>query len=304
MLDVNYIARSTEGNYQIWFGPNSIAGTASTASYYTFVKPRGCTMLNFFVVGAGGGAGWGFASATTTARGGGGGGGSGGITNLAISTILLPDLLYIVPGAGGRGATAAATASTAGGQSFVSLLSPTATSDYFLVSAPGGGAGGNGTAAAAGSFGTGPVASTGDKWGTLGNYSAITAQAGASGGGISSGLGPSVSWGGTGRCLVGGGAGGGGGSNFAGGDMTGVGIVPTVSGGTGSGVSGKPGSFFRQPFVSWGGSGGGSGLTTAVGSPGGDGGVGSGGGGGGAGGVAGGGAGGCGGPGMIMVSWW
>ena len=59
----------------------------------TWVKPRGITMVSFFVVGAGGGGGRGANLATNLGNYGGGGGGGGAVSRLLIPAIFLKCLL-------------------------------------------------------------------------------------------------------------------------------------------------------------------------------------------------------------------
>ncbi len=115
---------------------------------------------------------------------------------------------------------------------------------------------------------------------------------------------PTVNTYGTGVVPLGSGCGGAGRTagnvTSAGGSITGAGFVQNVAGGAADGGRGIDGMFMWKPFVSLGGTGGGS--ANVAGGNGGDGGPGSGGGGGGAGTT--GGTGGRGGNGLVIVTCW
>ncbi|MDP4256331.1 MAG: hypothetical protein Q8938_20180, partial [Bacteroidota bacterium] len=211
------------------------------------------------------------------------GGSSGSVSHLIIPASNLPDVLYVLAGAGGA-AVAGNTAGNAGGNSFVSIQ-PNSTTNNICFRAEGGTAGAVGTVSTGGVAGAAPAATTvGNMFLSYsGQKELLVGFAGATGG--ISAQGNSVNFGG--GCVMGGAGGGGttsGNVDGSGGTVNGSGIFPQVLGGPGgSGAAGgtdgrmihQPGQF---PFVSTGGTGGGAaGAGTA--SAGGNGGPGSGGGG-------------------------
>jgi hypothetical protein len=103
-----------------------IFNASSSNAWQVWEKPRGCSMVNMFVLGAGAGGGNG-ANANT---GGGGGGGSGALVRGTFPAVLLPNRIYVRPGLGGA-------ANTAGARSYVSINSTGATpiaADLILIS--------------------------------------------------------------------------------------------------------------------------------------------------------------------------
>lgn len=145
----------------------------------TWVKPRGITMVSFFVVGAGGGGGTG--SNTTpgaTGNGGGGGGGGGAVSRLIIPAIFLPDNLTIVIGVGGDSATN-------GGNTYVDLPNGSNVFTTRLVFSNGGGAGGNASASTNGTAGTGGAAASVSTSAIYLNLGIQSSLAGGNGGGPS-----------------------------------------------------------------------------------------------------------------------
>ena len=263
---------------------------ASGASHI-YEVPDGASALFMAIVGGGGGGGAGFSAAAAAARGGGGGGGTGAVTRLIVSTLILPRLLYVNPGLGG-------TSAGNGGASFIGAT-PTTGNTTNIGFANGGNAGGTGTGAAVGAGGTaGGAASILNvifSWLAPHEYGA--GQAGAAGGAVAGAAGAATTWGNLGICA---GAGGGGttSADFAGGNITGTGLVPTVLGGAAGSNVGNAGYWMPDLLIGTGGSGGGS-SNTGNGGRGGDGAPGCGGGGGG-GGVTGG-AGGRGGHGFVVI---
>jgi hypothetical protein len=137
------------------------------------------------------------------------------------------------------------------------------------------------------------------------NIGSVAFFAGASagaGGAIAGGLGTSVTLSTQTQPISGGAGGGGAGSSSNnGGQQTGFGDVPTISGGTVTVPNGENGFFRLKPFYSTG-AGGGYGNNTGTGGNGGDGAYVCGGGGGGAGTT--GGSGGRGGDGLVIISCW
>lgn len=307
-MDTFHTPSPVKGDVQV-FTANSPG--AAERGFVSWSKPRGCTMAQITVIGAGGKGGSGAVGSNSTAAGG-GGGGSAGKTVLLIPLIALPDQLFVSVGHGG---TAFAN------PTFVSLT-PDTVALSTVAFANGGGLGGNGVGATAGAAGAAAAAATLANMvlAGLGVFQALAGQAGIIGGVASAGGALSLPT--TGITCTGG-AGGGGlpataTTGTAGGHINASGIYPRVNaGGTQSNASnpGNPGSHgmayaFRGVPFSQGGAGGGSSHGSATGSGlfggrGGNGATGSGGGGGGGcltGGVAG--AGGDGGHGECTIVCW
>lgn len=286
MLDVNNIPSQFSGDVRV-FNRNAI-----------WVKPNNCTMAYILTIGAGGGGGGGGVSISTSAGGGGGGGGA--ITNIIIPLSLLPDVLYLTVTVGGTGGVSGGSGNNSGFPTVTISGNATAPQDYIV--SPGGGSGGGNTSGAAGSAGTVSTAASAS-FQHLGCFSAYAGVAGVAQNTNIIALASSP---------VSGGAGGGsqtvsGSVDNPGGNITGAGIYPTISGGAGSTVgNASPGGsalqYIFNNLISAGGSGGG-GSVLGTGGAGGNGGIGCGGGGGGAGTVAGG-NGGVGGPGMAIIACW
>jgi len=207
MLDLSYFQNQN----------SNVQGFFNGGTWQTWIKPRGAKLVNIICVGAGAGGGGGLQSAGT--RGGGGGGGSGATARLTIDANLLPNILYILPGIGGAGgitAAGGATAGSAGQNSFVTLITSTASvSNVVLRSGTTAATGGGVGTTAAGGAGVGETVSliTNNIFANLGTY---TFQAGVNG--------------------------------SAGGTASGTGITPTnfVNGGTGGGGTGTSGAFLVQ----------------------------------------------------------
>jgi hypothetical protein len=266
-------------------------------------KPRGYDFVYMFVMGSGGGGGGG-QSGTSITRSGGGGGGASGLMIGIFPISVLPDILYVSVGLGGKGGTSNSNGS-GGTISFVSVSSsPTPTIGELLMRsgnvAPGGGQT-NGTGGSAGSTATQAQ--------TLLSYSGIIRiQAPVAGG--SGGVGTSANFIQTIGCL--GQGAGGGGSNASNNDNNGgevqlLMVFPNIPGGNIAtpydGIDGWTSQIsknisFSSIFQNSGGSGG-AGIGLGTGGKGGNGGLGSGGGGGGAGLI--GGAGGNGGDGVVII---
>ena len=267
------------------------------SGYYNI--PKNATNVMIVAIGAGGGGGNGFSNTAGTARGGGGGGGAGSITRVILPISIITEQLFITVGTGGA-------ANTAGTTTSVDCARGTNTLMTRLLIANGGSGGANGTNIAAGGGGAGGATSSFTTFNLshYGNYSSSGSQAGGNGGSQNGGAGVTISYGVSAGFPTTSGAGGGGigtaNTPFAGGDITGIGFVPTNPGATTVTLTGNTGIFSLTPFRSVGGSGGASSAT--VGGNGGNGNIGSGGGGGGAG-VTGG-TGGRGGDGLVIISWW
>lgn len=291
MIDVFNLPGNTDGTQQIFYPINAIN---DTENYQVWVKPKGCTFVQVFVLGGGGG-GAGGVSGTAAVNNGGGGGASGNISSGLFPAALLPDELYAFVGRGGVRGNANGNGA-AGLASYVLFTkSPTiVTANTLLISNGGGG----GTTAAGGTVG-GASTSTAAFLSYLGIPIFYQGQAG-----VATNLSITVS------NLITGGAGGGGTSSVgptstSGGDITGI-ISGGASGAANPGRRGvgniarRDGSTeYRMLFT--GGSGGG-GNFAGIGGEGGAGNYGSGGGGGGAGTT--GGIGGRGGDGLIIITSW
>lgn len=259
----------------------------SSVHQQIWTKPRGAKLIYIFLLGGGGGGGGGFTGIAGTARGGGGGGGSGSVVSGTFLACTLPDTLSVVVASGAIGG-AVNTAGSNGTQSIVFIYSdPTALTAHRLLTSNAGQGGGAGTAAAAGSAGVagGATSIVNMPFGILGNFVATAGVAGAAGGVQTGAVGGSVTA--LSSQIVTGGAGGGGvgtaNTNNAGGNITGSGVIPTITGGIAASGAGSPGCFIRKPFCACGGSGGGTAGASGVAGAGGNAMFGSGGGGGGGG---------------------
>jgi hypothetical protein len=300
MIDYNNLP-NIDNNISIFYAIGS-------ATWQTWVKPKGCKFVYVFVIGGGGGGGGG-QSGTGVGRTGGGGGGSSGMNKGMFMANTIPDILYINVGYGGAGGVPNSNGS-GGSFSYVSVLPNTTAINVLLVSnsttVPGAGnANGVGGSTGVAVVNTNQILS----------YTSVnlfgTGMNGTSGG---------INTGGNGSALtptspLTGGAGGGGSSaanaNGTGGNVNTGGVLPTLlggaAGGTNRGTDGFIGSFpnksnvLRNAFIFTGGSGGGA-NGAGIGGNGGNGAFGCGGGGGGAGTT--GGSGGKGGDGLVIIISW
>jgi hypothetical protein len=300
MIDYNNLP-NIDNNISIFYAIGS-------ATWQTWVKPKGCKFVYVFVIGGGGGGGGG-SSGTGVGRTGGGGGGSSGINKGIFMANTLPDTLYVNVGYGGAGGVPNGNGSV-GSFSFVSVL-PNSTSINVLLRS-------NSTSTPLGGNTSGTVGITGgavDATQQILAYNGVTlfslGNNGTSGGSSAGGNGTAV---GINNFLFGG-AGGGGSSaanaNGTGGNVNFSGVLPNLSGGaaggTNNGTTGYYGlepnktNIMRNAFIFSGGAGGGA-NGVGVGGNGGDGAYGCGGGGGGAGTT--GGSGGRGGDGLVIIISW
>lgn len=262
-------------------------------------------------MGAGAGGGGGFTRAAAAAGGGGGGGGSGGLTKVTIPLLLVPDILYVQAGLGGRGVASGGGAAGNGLNSFVCVYPNTDVTNTYATSgsvvATGGG---TGTGAAVGSAGAGSTVGTIGQCvlAGIGSWSTFVGQAGGAGGAVAGAIGTPVALPVTGLLCMG--APGGAGTtnaDFAGGIITGLtGGTSLISDSRPQGAAagsndGSGGWQMPKPFFNYCGLGGSS-SNAGIGGNGGPGGPGSGGGGGGAGTT--GGRGGDGGPGIVWILCW
>lgn len=305
MLDFFHLPSGAKADIQV-FGPTSIS---TGVGLQTWNKPRGCSMVALFGVGAGGNGGNGALNAVGTGAAGGGGGGSGAQVFMMLPASMLPDVLFCSVVHGGS-----QTYST------VSLTPDSSIANNRVLFVNGGNNGGNASGATPGSAGVGgPVTNIASvPIVARGVFNFLVGQAGTAGGVTST---PSSITSPTTGLTVTGGAGGGGRGDStgwpAGTWVTPAGFPPHTGGAGASGVA-VPGGNGSNGFnlvvqglrFSYGGAGGGGGHGLAVGAGlfggnGGNGGVGCGGGGGGGardGAVAG--VGGRGGPGQItMIAW-
>jgi hypothetical protein len=309
-LDVFALPSPTFGEVQVFTGVSLTSTRTSTtnAQWREWIKPRGASVVQIFVLGAGGGGGVGYPAGAGTQRQGGSGGGSGAQARATIPAMLLPDRLYIQTGLGGGGGVTGVRNGDNGGSTYVTVY-PDTTADNVVVYAAGGSGANNGQSDGSGAAGAGGAVPTLANMpvGGASVYNLLGGQAGAAGGSYLGGAGTSITPPTTGlRCM--GGAGGAGvwiqPAAFAGGGFT-----PPVSTylaeqappASGASVAGVAGLIIWTPLTMWGGGGGGSSYAGIAGA-GGDGGYGSGGGGGGGGVTAG--AAGSGGGGLVLISTW
>lgn len=216
------------------------AFSTATAMFRPWQKPRGCSWIFGLVFAAGGGGG----RPNTGAVAGAGGGAAGAFTKFLMPALALPDILYISVGTGGLGATANNTAGVGGNSTVISTV-PASTSGFNIVQVNGGN---GGAAATTGGTGTSATAVNGayPMW-AFGFTAATTSGAGGNGGASGAG-GSAVTWASAGIPTCGGGGGGGGNAaNTAGGAITGVGPVPTLSGV--SAGNGLDGFGFNRPII-------------------------------------------------------
>ena len=251
MLDQFHIP-TPYGNAEVFTFVGS--GTTTTQAPIMWQKPRGKSMIDILIVGSAGSGGSGAVGAASTASGG-GGGGSGSQTRVTMPIHLLPDVLYLwLPGPGVTSSGAIIT------------ISPDTTAANRVAIGNAGGNGGNASGATAGTAGAAASAATAANM-PLG-WAFATALAGQAGGIITTSAG-AVALPTTGLLVTGGGAGAAlgaaGSTGTAGGNITGSGVFPTLSGGAAEGSQTTPagdGSAGYRPvpnlLLGYGGSGGGS----------------------------------------------
>jgi hypothetical protein len=251
MLDVFNFPTPQTANYQEFFGARPTAGNILP---YTWIKPRGASMVRFLLIGAGGGG------ANGSSTSGGGGGGSGAVTSWIGPAMFVPDILNIVVGFGSGSQAGAA-------QTNIQYVS--SNGNNTLLEANGGSGGSTPTA------GSGGTAFSGNQFTACGIFTSIAGQSGNSGSATGAGGNITAST----TTFLSGGAGGSGGAANTGGSVTpnyGYTALPsTTAGGT---VAGANGYFITQPILLGVGGAGGT-TSTTVGTAGGRGGIGCGGGG-------------------------
>jgi hypothetical protein len=249
MLDIFNIPEQQD-NVKIFYA-------RGTTDWQTWQKPRNCKFIWMMCIGGGA------AGQTGNTVGIGGGGGGGGVVRAIFQANLLPDVLYIQPGPGGKINLGAAN------RSFVSIVPSSATAMNIVCT--------SGTAAAQTFTGETVAAVAVMGLASLGTFTAVA------------GLASNAYFTST---IIGGGGNGAtnaesAGVGFASINIGGNIVTPLIAGGLTPGGNGANGIFSWKPFYSLGGAGGG-GNPSGVGGNGGDGAYGSGGGGGGQGSVAGG----------------
>ena len=136
LFDLNHVP-GPNGAAQVYY----FEGRTSIANFTAWSKPRGKSMIDILLVGAGANGGAGAIGANSTAAGG-GGGGSGGQTRLTMPLHLLPDTLYI-----------AAPIYSASAVARVSISPTTTANDQLMVANSPASAGGNAAGATAGAAG-------------------------------------------------------------------------------------------------------------------------------------------------------
>jgi hypothetical protein len=263
MLDVLNLPKPQNGYIDYFSGDAPTTAGITSTSWRTWEKPRGISTIHITCFGAGGGGGSGLGGASFGF--GAGGGGSGGQTTLLIPAHVLPDVLYVSPGKGGRGATSDGLSVLNGIASYVSIA-PSIDAIYVVCFANGGfgsisqGAGAGGIV----------VTQANALMSSQGFFFALAGHAGGSG---NSAALRNVTYPATGL-LLSGGAGGGGGNATRGGNGGSV-TAPTQAsfslitsrggGAEGTGNPGDDGISLFQPLMSIGGGGGsGQGSTANV----------------------------------------
>jgi hypothetical protein len=263
MLDVFNTASPQSANYQEFYASSK----AGFSNVFTWVKPRGASMVRMLLIGGGAGG----RPGTTGA--GGAGGGSGAITSWIGPAIFIPDTLRVFVGGGGiSGGSGVATV--------VQYINGTGAA-YNLITANAGTASGGAT-------------SGNNYFGASGIFKSVAGASGAAAGN---------NYLATGTTFLSGGAGGSNSYTLAGNSVTVNYGYPFLAGGTTSGGIGKSGYFFTKPFLIGVGGSGGGGNSGGTGGAGGAGGIGCGGGGGGIG-IVSGGLGGAGGGGAVFIWAW
>lgn len=275
MLDFSDVLATPGVNIQSFFGDSDAA--TNLTDWKTWIKPRGIKWVYMIGVGGGSSGAGGTFTGASAASTGAVGGGSGAQASVLLPAFLVPSILYIQTGVGGRQGTAitSALASVNGTPTYVSVEPfTTLTPNCCFITANGGTGTTGGTVSVIANM---PLAGRGV-------YSFFAGQNGGTAGATQSGAGGSVNAPTTGL-MVTGGAGSGGkdvtaATRGAAGGVTGAGFLgtfPTIAGGAtsasgvnaGTGVSG----YMVTPYLFYGGTAGGSGGFAAT-NPGADGGAG------------------------------
>ena len=262
MLDYLHLPKQQNGNIDYFPGFSNTGG----GSWVVWEKPTGIHMIRITCIGGGGGGGYG-ANSTVSARSSGAGGGSGAITIVTIPAYVLPDILYVSSGTGGRGGNSAGSIGSGNAAASYVCIAQSTAAIYTVCYANGGNAGGSNGTTTAGAGGQ--IATIGNmSLAGYGIYNFIVGQDGTAG---STGTATAITYPTTGLLLSGGVAGGGGVSasaNVTAPTQTVYNIFPSVTGGVASvnGTNGGQGHSISQPLLSCGGAGGGSSNTTGSGS--------------------------------------
>ncbi len=181
-VDAIITAATDAGTYWLITVIQAFAGTLTTSTVYTlnvksptfypwqtWTKPNDAMLIHILCIGGGAGGGGGRRAfgLSGAARYGGGGGGSAAVTSMYIPAFLIPDTLYILIGAGGKGAPAMDPTNNFGANgyngdtSYVALYpSYTAGQEGNLLLSANGGGGGLGGTDSTGIGGSGGAATT------------------------------------------------------------------------------------------------------------------------------------------------
>jgi len=216
-----------------WKTYYAVQGTDTTTGWQTWMKPAGCAWIYILMLAAGGGGGRSNNGSLTVAAGG---GGRAGHTRLLIPAFVVPDILYVRPGAGGAGAITAGSGAT-GVFSYVAMQ-PNTTVANALIAQAGGGAG-SGAASNAGATAS-AVGITTPAIQCLGMFTTVGGSNGAPGAASANTLGTSVTA--SQDTSITSAGGGGGNGTGTGGNITNAVVYPQINGGAGStGGAGNPG---------------------------------------------------------------
>jgi transketolase C-terminal domain/subunit len=137
MQDIFNIPNNDEFN-QVFY---ATSGTSSSSNWLIWSKPKKAKFIRIWMLGGGGGGGAG-QSILAASRNGGGGGGSSSISGGIFTANLLPDILYVWVGIGGKGAPTGfigGGGGSAGDASYVSIRPNTTTQNVVLYANGGGG---------------------------------------------------------------------------------------------------------------------------------------------------------------------
>ena len=222
-----------------WKTYYAVQGTDTATGWQTWMKPAGCSWIYILMLAAGGGGGKSSDGTLTVAAGG---GGSGGHTRMLIPAFVVPDILYVRPGAGGLGSTTAAQGA-AGVTSYVAMQPNTTAANLVVSQAAGQGgfgvAGSTGGTAGVGGITTPPIIS-------LGLFTTVSGATGGAGATATNGTGSGITV--TNTVVTTSGAGGGNGTG-AGGNIINALVFPTIPGGVSTGGIKSGGNGFQLGAV-------------------------------------------------------
>lgn len=181
MIDIFHILNQPGIDVQTYVGTASV----SLTQWQTWKKPRGATWIYMMGIGGGASGGCGLNSAATS--GGGGGGGSGSQTSLLIPAFLVPDVLYIQAGQGGKqpAVLVSAAAGVAGIVTLVAAEPYTSTNAFltYLFANPGSGSAAATTTTGGGGGAAGSAATISNmNLASRGVINLLAGQAGSAGG--------------------------------------------------------------------------------------------------------------------------